>query len=333
MKVRAISAVTPDWKVDNKTIHEWSRLDPAFVEHKLGVAQRAFLKHSESTIDLARAACEQLLEENPDLDRKSVRLVVFVTQNPDYRLPHSGALVQAALGLDRGTATFDVNLGCSGYVYGLSIAKAMMLSEHIDNALLLTCDPYSKIMRRDSREVIGIFGDGATATWLSSEVGAEIGKGDFGTDGSGARHLIVRKGGAMKPPSNLDGVETSEDQASNHTLQMNGRAIFNFVQTCVPASVARCLERNNLKLGDIDQFVFHQASRFMLETLAQQMGLPLSKVPIMLEQTGNTVSSSIPMALRELIRRNELRSGTALVSGFGVGLSWATNILFFTEVT
>jgi 3-oxoacyl-[acyl-carrier-protein] synthase-3 len=333
MKVRAISTATPDWTLDNETIHQWSGLDPQFVKSKLGVVRRGFLAHDETTTDLAGAACNRLFEENPDLDRKAVGLLVLVTQNPDYRLPHNAALLQATLGLERSTASFDINLGCSGYVYGLSVAKSLMMSENIDNALLVTCDPYSKIMRRDSREVIGIFGDGASATWLSCEAGAAIGKADFGTDGRGARHLIVRAGGAAQPLFHLDGAEKGETNPADDALYMNGRAIFNFMQTCVPMSVVRCLARNDLKLDDVDTFVFHQASRFMLESLADRMGLSREKVPIMLERTGNTVSSSIPMVLSELFRQNELRGTTILVSGFGVGLSWATNVLVFDEAT
>jgi 3-oxoacyl-[acyl-carrier-protein] synthase-3 len=329
MGLKAISIATPNWRVDNQTISEWCGLPVSMISDRIGVTSRAFLSHNESGIDLAAQACEQLRHEQPDLDFAAVKLIVFVTQNPDFKLPHSGALLQQRLGFGTDTASFDVNLGCSGYVYALSIASSLMQTEQIENALVVTCDPYSKIMARDSRDVIGLFGDAATATWLSVTDGAQLAQANFGTDGNGARHLIVKNGGAAKPRSHLDGTEDVSVDPDGDILQMNGRAIFNFMMERVPQSVASCLCKNHKEIDDIDFFIFHQASRFLIETLRERMELPKEKVIIDLAESGNTVSSSIPMALSRLMRRGDQIGKTVLLSGFGVGLSWATNILTF----
>jgi len=329
MRLRAISSVLPEWRVDNETISKWSGLEVATIQDKLGVTGRRFLTHEETTSGLAAQAVEKLLQDNVDLAKEDIDILVVVTQNPDYKLPHVSALLQDSLGLKSSIAAFDINLGCSGYVYALSTVKGMMLGEGMKNAVLVTCDPYSKIMARENRDVIGLFGDGATASWISAEQGGEIGFGDYGTDGSGAEHLIVKSGGATLPNDNLDGNATAESSDAEGHLHMNGRAIFNFMMTGVPGTVDRCLERNSLTREDVDLFVFHQANAFMLKGVAKKMRLPMDKVPINMEERGNTVSSSIPFVLGDFLPDRKLAGKKVLICGFGVGLSWATNIISF----
>ncbi|HEY0833519.1 MAG TPA: hypothetical protein VGE72_06370, partial [Azospirillum sp.] len=199
MFIRSLAVAQPEWRVGSAEIAEWSGLDRAMIEDKIGVRSRAFLRHDETVTGLAAAACERLFAAEPELDRQAVDLLILVTQNPDYRLPHGAALLQNALGLPKTTASFDIGLGCSGYVYALSVARGLMAGEGFANALVVTCDPYSKTMARTSRDTIGLFGDAAAATWLSAERGAAVGKGDYGTDGAGAGHLIVRAGGSAQP--------------------------------------------------------------------------------------------------------------------------------------
>ena len=329
MYLKAISSVLPEWRVDNETISEWSGLEAATILDKLGVVGRRFLTHEETTSGLSAQAVEKLLQDNAGLSKEHIDLLVVVTQNPDYKLPHVSALLQDTLGLESTIAAFDINLGCSGYVYALSAVKGMMLAEGMKNAVLVTCDPYSKIMARDNRDVIGLFGDGATASWISSQEGGGIGFGDYGTDGSGAEHLIVKSGGATLPNGHIDGTSVAVPSESEGHLHMNGRAIFNFMMTGVPETVGRCLERNSLTREDIDLFVFHQANAFMLKGVAKKMGLPLNKVPIHMEERGNTVSSTIPFVLGDFLADRKLAGKKILVCGFGVGLSWATNVISF----
>jgi 3-oxoacyl-[acyl-carrier-protein] synthase-3 len=225
-------------------------------------------------------------------------------------------------------ACFDVSLGCSGFVYALSVAKGFMLGECKREALIITCDPYSKCISKSNREVAALFGDAAAAVWMRSDGAGAIGSGDFGTDGSGAENLIVKQGGAAYPHTNIDGVPAASPNEHDCSLRMNGRAIFNFMMGRIQSSVQAALEKNKLSLDEIDFFVFHQASRYLIETLGFRMGLPKEKVYINVSETGNTVSSTIPIALKSLSDSGSLVPGSyVLVSGFGVGLSWATNVI------
>jgi 3-oxoacyl-[acyl-carrier-protein] synthase-3 len=270
-----------------------------------------------------------LFAKNPELARDKVGLLIVVTQNPAYKLPHSSAILQNKLALSVNTACFDINLGCSGYVYALSVAKAFMITENIDDAIVVTCDPYSKIMDKSDYETISVFGDAATATWLSVAKGAVIGKLDYGTDGAGAQHLMVKAGGSSTPHKGIWHDNQNMESADDFHVKMNGRAIFNFMMKRVPSSVEACLQKNNLSISAIDYFFFHQASLYLLDNLRVKMNLPADKVPIEMKNCGNTVSSSIPILIHDFMLRGLLTNQTCLISGFGVGLSWATNIISF----
>jgi 3-oxoacyl-[acyl-carrier-protein] synthase-3 len=328
VKIRSIAYASPKNRVSSEIVAGWSGLKAEFIINKIGVESRAFLKETEKPIDLAIAACEKLLAADDAPKPETIGLVVLVTQNPDYRIPHSSALLQQALGLPVTTAAFDIGLGCSGYVYALSAVKGMMQAENIDSALVVTCDPYSRIIDRSDRDTVGLFGDAATATWLSREKGGLIGRTDFGTDGAGAENLIIRAGGAAKP---LTGLYNQGDRPPDRDfrLSMNGRGIFNFMMERIPSSVERALSLNKTSLAEIDLFVFHQGSKFLLDHLAARIGISSEKVPTNIATHGNTVSSSIPLLLSELELAGQLMGKKVLVSGFGVGLSWATSIIQF----
>lgn len=277
VKIRHIAFVSPDNRVGNDIVAEWSGLKREFLVNKIGVESRGFLTGDEKPIDLAIAACEKLLAADDAPNRETIGLVVMVTQNPDYRIPHSSALLQQALGLPLSTAAFDIGLGCSGYVYALSAVKGMMQAEDIENALLVTCDPYSRIMDRTDRDTVALFGDAATATWLSREKGGVIGKTDFGTDGTGAENLIVRVGGAAKPLTGIYHQQGDPVSDRDLRLSMNGRGIFNFMMERIPTSVQRALSLNKVIAEEIDLFVFHQGSRFLLDQLAGRIGFEAKK--------------------------------------------------------
>jgi 3-oxoacyl-[acyl-carrier-protein] synthase-3 len=327
MKIKAIASALPEWTVDNETIQRWSGLESAFLDQKIGVHERHFLRSHETGMDLSARAVAKLASAQADFDPARIGLLMVVTQNPDYRLPHTSALLQHRLGLPNATACFDISLGCSGFVYALSIAKGLMQSEEIEEALVVTCDPYSKVISQGNRDVVGLFGDAATATWLTPDGAGRIGRVDFGTDGAGGQHLMIRAGGAADPFWHLDGTPGREVASEELSLHMNGRAIFNFMMHRVPVSLQSCLARNGLTAAGIDYFVFHQASRFLLESISRRLALPADKVPIALEKTGNTVSSSIPLVLEKMIDDGTCNDKVVLISGFGVGFSWATNII------
>ena len=329
MNIRNVAIALPANKIDNKLIAEWTGGDENFIKNKIGIETRSFLGANESVIDLSRQACANLFNNNPDLDKDKVGLLIVVTQNPDYKIPHSSAILQNILSLSVNTACFDINLGCSGYVYALSVAKAFMLAENIKDGILVTCDPYSKVMGRTDYDTVSVFGDAATATWLSAEQGATIGYLDFGTDGSGANHLMVKAGGSAYPITGIWSENQNIYCVDDFHVKMNGRAIFNFIMKRIPGSVASCLQKNGLSLSDVDYYFFHQASKYLIENLRQKMDLEEDKVPIEMIDCANTVSSSIPIMLHRFMLRAKLTHKTVLISGFGVGLSWATNIIKF----
>lgn len=290
--------------------------DRDFISQKLGIDARLKLKEEETVSDLCTSAVNRLLEDT-NLDIQKVECFGVVTQTPDYCLPHTSAIVHSQIGLPKNCAAFDIGLGCSGYVYGLALMRGLMLAEGLSCGILATTDAYSKIMSPKDKATAPLFGDAASATLLGSDGHARLGKMSFGTDGDKHQALIVRGSGSRR--------ERSEP------LFMDGRAIFNFMMTEVPKSVLSCLEINKLSIDDIDFFVFHQASEYMLKTLASRMQIPLSKLVVDMRDIGNTTSSSIPIALQRSVLANKDKDEKKLkilLSGFGVGLSWATSVLY-----
>lgn len=273
-----------------------------FIRDKIGFTELRRKQPETETSDLCVAAFENLCERTP-IDPESVECVVVVTQNPDgHGLPHTSSIVQGKLGL-HGAAAFDVSLGCSGYVHGLSILNAFMQANGMRCGLLFTADPYSKVL--DSEDVVTelLFGDGATCTLIGTDPLYQLGHCLFENDGTKHQLLSVEKTGR---------------------LQMDGRSIFNFSLGTVPRQIKKCLEQNQLTPADVDLFVLHQASRYIVENMAKRLGVPAEKVPFALARIGNTVSSTIPMTLQPRLQEKQR---TILISGFGVGLSWGTTVL------
>lgn len=311
--IRGIGTYLPERVVGNDELIERFDWDRAFLEEKLGIHERRIAAEGEGAADMGVAAAEDLFAKCPDLRREDVQLLVLCTQNPDYGLPHSSALVQDRLGLPHTTACFDIGLGCSGFVYGLAIVRGMLETLGLDHALLITSDPYSKVIDPADRGTSPLFGDGAAATWISrAGAGGQIGEIVFGTDGGGARNLIVEP-----------------DDSGASCLSMNGRAIFEFMLTTVPDEIGRACAANGIAQDDVDVYLLHQASNHMLSQLIRRTGLDPAVVPIRIGSTGNLVSSSIPFLIADLAREGGLAGKTALLSGFGVGLSWATGIVRF----
>ena len=276
---------------------------------------------------LAAQAARRLIDE-AGLDPAAIDLVVFVTQNPDRRLPQNSAMLCAELGLAPSTAAFDLALGCSGYVYGLSVCEALLAMWHASNAMLITCDPYSRIMAADDLATNAVFGDAATASWISRDgSGARLGQCDFGTDGTGGEALRIDRGGAANPLVALGTEGVSSGTRDDHRLRMDGRAVFDFVLRRIALSIERCLATNGLDAADIDAFALHQGSAYMLKALARQAQIPADKLLMNVDRFGNTVSSTIPILLAERAAMGKPGRDVTVVSGFGVGLSWATGIL------
>ena len=300
--IRHISAYLPEGTIDNALQAKGFDADDAFIRHKIGMLYLTRKADTEQTSDMAVQAVLKLQQEH-GVDLSKTECLVLVTQNPDgLGLPHTSAVVHHHLNLPAACAVFDISLGCSGYVQALAIAKAFMQSQGMRHGLLVTADPYSKIINAADRDTAMLFGDGASATWLSEDAAWHIGAADFGIQSQ--QH---------------DALQT---RADGH-LYMSGRAVFTFAATQVPASVKRVLEKAQLGMADLDQVFLHQGSRYIVDTLAKRIGAEC-KTPFGAAAYGNTVSSSVPMLLAEHLNPAWRK---VLLCGFGVGLSWATCLL------
>lgn len=330
MPLEAIASALPSIRQGTAEIARHTGADEDFIRDKVGLSTRYVLGPDETGVGLAYTACRRLMEKQ-SIGPADVDLLVFVTQNPDRRMPQNSAVLAARLGLSSGLASFDLALGCSGYVYGLVVAESFLAATGRSTALLVTCDPYSRIMAAEDRATNCVFGDAATASLIRREgEGAQLGTTDFGTDGAGGDAISIAAGGAATPLVALD-VTTGVAEPGRDALRlhMNGRDVFNFVMTRVAESIDTCLQRNGLKIDHVDCFALHQGSLFMLQALAKRVGIPPEKLLTNIGQFGNTVSSTIPLLLERGMAGGALRGRVVLVSGFGVGLSWATSVLRF----
>lgn len=309
---------------------------------KTGIVQRHVVAADETAADLAYQAARKLFISGL-ISPKDIDFLILCTQAPDHILPTSACILQDRLGLRTDIGAFDINLGCSGFVYGLSIASALIKAGSARRVLLLTADTYSKYIHPMDKSVRTLFGDAAAATLVeaveavgeqnSSLDGAAFGgSGDlgpfvFGTDGSGSRNLIIPAGGFRRPIDISAAVEMTDDSGNVRTpanLYMNGAEVMAFTLRRVPAALNEILKRVNWLREEVDHFVFHQANRFMLETLRKKLKLSSTQMPVFMENCGNTVSSTIPIVLEHLAETGKLKTGQKLVLvGFGVGYSWA----------
>lgn len=325
--IKAISYYLPSTVVTNEQlVREFPEWTVEKIAEKVGVNRR-HIAMNETISDMAVKVAEKLFAENPDVKRENVDFVLLCTQSPDYFLPSTSCIVQNRLGLSTHCGAFDFNLGCSGYEYGLATAKGYIASGIARNILLITSEDYNKHIHGRDKGNRTIFGAAATATLISTEGFAEIGEFTLGTDGSGAMELVVKTGG-MAFPAKADDLRYDENgnPHSSDYLYMNGAEIFNFTLRIVPKMVGETLAKNGFDKDNIDLFVFHQANRFMLNHLRKKMKIEESKFFINMSEIGNTVSSTIPIALCDAKRQGILR-GNVLIAGFGVGLSWGACVL------
>jgi 3-oxoacyl-[acyl-carrier-protein] synthase III len=321
--VRAIEYHLPERVLTNEQLaREFPEFTVAKIEAKTGISERRIATPTECASDLAVQAAQRLFQTG--ISPLDVEYILFCTQSPDYLLPTTACLLQHRLGVPTTAGALDFNLGCSGYIYGLSLAKGLIESGQVRNVLLLTGETYSKYIDRGDRGLRTLFGDGAAATWIVGEPTADparmpIGPAAFGTDGTGECNLIVRQGGARQP----DGASGRDSH-----LCMNGGEIFSFTLQTVPAAVRQILERSRLTLDDVDRFVFHQANRYMLENLRDKIGIPAEKFIVEMHDCGNTVSSTIPIALKRAALAGKIHAGhRVMLVGFGVGYSWGALLL------
>lgn len=325
--IKAISYYLPEKVVSNEElVKEFPEWTVEKIAGKVGVSERHIAANDETAGDMAIKAAEKLFTEH-NIDRSTIDMVILCTQSPDYFLPSTACIIQSKLGLKERCGSFDINLGCSGYEYGLAIAKGFIAAGISTNVLLLTAETYNKYIHPNDKGNRTIFGDAATATLISTEGFASIGEFVLGSDGNGAEKLIVKTGGWRQHELANDYLldENQNIQSSDH-LFMDGKAIFDFTADAVPILVEDTMKANFIRINDVDLFVFHQANKFMINYLRKLIGIDKDRFYIFLEKVGNTVSSTIPIALCEAQKEGKLK-GKVLIAGFGVGLSYGATVL------
>lgn len=318
-----VSLQFPEWQVEK-------------IAAKTGISCRHFAAPQECASDLAVEAARKLFSSGicrpQDID-----YVLFCTQSPDYFLPTTACLVQDRLGIPTTAGALDFNLGCSGYIYGLGLSEGLIFSGQASRLLLLTGETYSKFLHPRDRSARTIFGDAAAATLVTAVDSREplIGPFIYGSDGAGGPNLIVPAGGLRRPRTESSATEYEDENGnvrSANNLFMNGPEIFNFTLSAVPESVNRLLAKSGKVIGDVDLFVFHQANRYMLDHLRKRLNIPTEKFHIFMKECGNTVSSTIPIALKNAGDQGRLPEGSlVMLVGFGVGYSWGATLLRSTK--
>lgn len=330
--IRAISYYLPERILTNEELaQEFPEWDVDKVYNKVGVRRRHLAAAGETAGDLAEKAARNLFEEY-GIAPSEVDFLLLCTQSPDHFLPSTACILQDRLGIPTSAGAFDYNLGCSGCIYGMAMAKGLIAAGLATSVLLLTAETYTKYLHPSDKSNKTIFGDGAAACLISKEKGlAEIGDFVLGTDGSGASNLMLRTGAARQREKTGRSVMDDDGHANYEDyLYMNGSAIFNFTLETVPSLMKSLLSKSGLEKEDVGYYVFHQANKYMLSTIRKVCGLPADKFYVDLEETGNTVSSTILIGLKECLKAGKIAPGMkVMVCGFGVGLSYGGALLQF----
>lgn len=333
--VTAIAAAVPQRIVVNREYTEvWSAEDAAAIVEKTGIETRRFADEETCSSDLCFAAAQKLLIDN-DIDRSEIDLLVFISQTPDYRMPATSITLQHRLGLPNSCIAFDITLGCSAFLYGMSVVFSMVQAGGIRKALILDGETRSKVYSPKDRRSAFLFGDGGIAALVEKD--EKFGESYFSMNSDGSRaDLIMIKGGGYRHPSS---VETLQEKVvdeygnirSDEQGYMRGGDVFNFVIREIPKNIKRTLEYAEKKTVDIDYFIFHQANNFINSYIAKKMKLDTEKIPSTIAKFGNTSSVSVPLTIVSELKDNLEGEKTLLLSAFGVGMTWATGIVPFVD--
>ena len=328
VKITNIEYYLPEKLVTNdqlaKQFSDWSSNK---IEKKVGIRERHIVKEDETALDLALIAGKNILE---NYDKDKIDFLLFCTQSPEYYLPSGACILQDKLKLRIDIGAFDYNLGCSGFIYGLALAKSLITSDIVTNILLIASETYTKHIHSKDKSNRTIFGDAAAATIVEKSEEEQIGEFVLGTDGSGYKNLIVPNGGLRNRynPNAKEIDDGSGNIRTDNNLYMNGPEIFNFTIKAVPKVVSETLEKNNITLDDLDFVIFHQANKYMNEYLRKKIDIPKDKFYLNLLHTGNTVSATIPIAIKDALDNKLIKKGDkVLLVGFGVGYSWGGTII------
>lgn len=332
IQIRDIAYYLPESIITNEQLSlENPSWDIKQLEERIGVKERHIAGGSETALDLAVKACEKLFLNHPDL-KPLIDGIIFCTQSGDHIMPPNSCILHGRLKLHEEVFAFDFNLACSGYVYGLVLARGLMYANNAKHILLVNADTYSKYINPQDRSVRILFGDGAAVTWISScAQGTGVIDVLCATSGLKFDSFIIPAGGCRMPKSILTSIPKIDENGNVRTLEnihMKGMDILVFVNSRIPKQIRQILERNNLTVDDIDLFIFHQASKLILDSLVKTLQIKPERTYQNINRVGNTVSASIPIALKEAKDLGLLKTGsTILLCGFGVGLSWGSAIV------
>lgn len=310
---------------------EYEKFSEEKIANKVGIEQRHIAADNEYVSDMAVKAAEKLFDV-VDCNREEVDFLILCTQSPDYKLPTTACLVQERLKLRKEIGAFDMNLGCSGFVYSLGIARGLIHAGMAKKVLLIMSETYSKLIHPKDYSVRTLFGDGAAAVLVQESEEDKIGEFIFGTDGSGAEKLIVPAGGSRIPVSD-ETKQRIEDESGIRTpenLYMDASNVFIFSVEIIEKMYSQLLEKYQITMDDIDLIVPHQANKYILEYARKKLGIPSEKIYENMTYVGNTVSSSIPIALKMAEEEGRLKKGDrVMLLGFGVGYSWAGTVITY----
>jgi 3-oxoacyl-[acyl-carrier-protein] synthase III len=327
IRIKGIAGAVPKEILSNWDYTHITEQERKMLIKTTGVEKRRMVGTSGlTTTDLCKAAAEKLLEET-NTSKDDIQILIFVSQTPDYFLPASSITLQNRLGLPKTCMAFDINLGCSGYVYGLSAISSLMSVGKFKKGLLLCGDISSAGPPEEDKSVFPLFGDGGTATLLEYDTTATTMHFSNQSDGSGYEAIIVREGG-MRKPFTVDSFTLVEKEKgisrASRNLELNGMAVFNFSVTEVPRNIDEFFKLTSTSPESYDYFVMHQANLLMNETIRKKLKFHPEKIPYTLPKFGNTSSASIPLTIVSELRDKVSGEVSWLLSGFGVGLSWAT---------
>ncbi len=329
VNIHSIAAAVPQQIVSNYNFDLISPDERAFLIKTTGIKERHVAPDGITTADLCFISASSLLASY-NIDKADIGLLIFVSQTNDYFLPATAAILQHRLGLEKNVMAFDVGLGCSGYVYGLTIAASLMQTLGISKALLLAGDISTTSCSPSDKSTYPLFGDAGTATLLQLPHTPTQWHGNMMTDGSGAEAIIVKDGMLRHKLSEASFKVTDSGNGVHRTpvsLALKGEEIFAFSIREVPASVETLMQQTRQSVNNIDYFVMHQANRLMNETIRKKLKVAPEKVPYSLDEFGNTSSASIPLTMVTRLSEQLGHSQKLLLSGFGVGLSWGNLLI------
>ena len=312
-----IGTYSPAVSLTNEELAKKFNFSDDFLREKLGFAGCRHEKHKAPVTYMARKAVESLREKDSQFDPSKIECLVVVTQNPDTKLPATSNILQNDIGIPKTALCFDINQGCSGFVIGFNVIQSIMTINGLERGLLITADAYSKILNKDDRSAVPLFSDGAAAIGFSTKNPGSVLSWDWGSDGAGASYLETRstRGEAL--------------DFTGEILSINGREVFNFAVENAPKSIEKCVWRANLTRESLDYVALHQANNFIVSAIRRKLGMSDEQCPFLLNDAGNTIASTIPMLLTEMNKTVDFSNKKVALSGFGVGLSWASVLMQF----